>query len=479
MMTFEYYRYDATQLAELIRNREVTEREVIESCIQQIESVNPLLNAVVTTLLNEIDPQLSQLSQHTHALPFYGVPFLLNDLGQSYQGYPTSAGNKHLASQPIDFDSPLTQRYKQTGVIILGKTNNPEFGFSHLTEPELFGPCHNPWGLEYVSGGASGGACAAVASGLVPMAHATDVLGSIRIPASCCGLVGLKPTHARTPTGPTDLFGWMCDHVVTRSVRDSAMMLDHTHGHHTDNRYFAPPIEGSFCNSLVRPRKMKLAFCPEALSGGRLHPDCRQAVEQTVKTCLELGHQVEQIKPLPLETLYEHVFVLECAYAAETLHALQATGIELKEENFEPLTWAYYQTSKQLTCYDLATSLSALNQMAQNIRPLLNQFDGLIYATLRTPPLPIGSQLQSPEQVLTQTMAFLNTVPLANILGHPTLSLPATCNAIGLPIGISIMAQMGAEQTLLNLARQLEIAQPWHQRMPQVFAGNAPYSKAA
>ncbi|MBL6977556.1 MAG: amidase, partial [Desulfobacteraceae bacterium] len=315
---------DATAQAELVRKKEVTAVELVEAAIDRMERLNSKLNAIVTPMY---DLALENARGSLPEGPFSGVPYLLKDLLASYAGVPMSFGSKLLRNFVPDHDSELVARIKRAGLIVAGKTNTPEFGILPTTEPALFGPCRNPWNTERSTGGSSGGSAAAVAAGLVPMAHANDGGGSIRIPASCCGLFGLKPTRGRNPLGPDFgdiLSGLVAEHAVTRSVRDSAALLDATSGPDIGDPYWAPPPARPFVEEIgAKPEKLKIAFTKKTADGSELHPDCVKAVEDAARLCADLGHEVEEAFPvLDSMQITQSFTVVWAAGNASTLKAL-------------------------------------------------------------------------------------------------------------------------------------------------------------
>ncbi|MCP4667725.1 MAG: amidase, partial [Deltaproteobacteria bacterium] len=289
---------DATAQADLVRRKEVKASELVEAAIDRIERVNPELNAVVTPMYDEARDAVK--AGPTDG-PFAGVPFLLKDLLAAYKGVRMTLGSTLMRDFVPDHDSELVRRLKRAGLVIVGKTNTPEFGILPTTEPRLFGPCRNPWDRERTTGGSSGGSAAAVAAGMVPMAHGNDGGGSIRIPASCCGLFGLKPTRGRNPLGPDfgDIMGGLvAEHAITRSVRDSARLLDATSGPDVGDPYWAPPAERPFAQEVgADPGRLRIAFTVEATTGVEIHADCVNAVKDAAGLCAELGHEVVEAAP--------------------------------------------------------------------------------------------------------------------------------------------------------------------------------------
>src|SRR5499427_4135310 len=294
----EYDQYDGLGLAELVRRREVSPDEVLEAAIARVEARNPAINAVVSRLYDEAR---AAMRAGLPAGPFTGVPYLLKDLGAHYAGAVTSFGSTLFKDFVVDHDSEITARLRRAGLVIFGKTNTPEMGLAASTEPRLFGPTRNPWSLKHSSGGSSGGSAAAVAAGVVPMAHATDGGGSIRIPASACGLFGLKPTRARNPMGPDAGEGWggaSVGHAVTRTVRDSAALLDATSGLDVVAAFCAPPPERPFLHEVGRdPGRLRIAITTRPWNGQPVDSECKTAAVAAARLCERLGHHVDEATP--------------------------------------------------------------------------------------------------------------------------------------------------------------------------------------
>jgi amidase len=345
----DYADYDGLGLADLVRRREVTPVELVQAAIDQIERLNPTLNAVVYTAYDEAQKRAGE----TLTGPFAGVPFLLKDILGTKKGWPTRQGARYLDDVGAPQDCTLVTRFQSAGVIPMGKTNVPESGLLPITESSLYGPAHNPWNADHSPGGSSGGAAAAVASGMVPMAHGNDGGGSIRIPASCCGLVGLKPTRARTPLGPDygDVMGGLLtEHVLTRTVRDSAAVLDAIGGPDIGDPYWAPPSPGSYLGAIeTPPPRLRVAFCSEGISGCNVDPECRTAVENAAKLCARLGHEVEEGKP-PVR--FEHLVPSFMPIWASGLALLidstaQLTGKQPTADMFQGLTWSLIASARR------------------------------------------------------------------------------------------------------------------------------------
>jgi amidase len=374
-----------------------------------------------------------------------------------------------------DHDSELVSRLKRSGLIILGKTNTPELGILPTTEPRFLGACHNPWNLNRTTGGSSGGSAAAVAAGFVPMAHANDGGGSIRIPASCCGLFGLKPTRARTPLGPDygDLFtGLIHEHAVTRSVRDCAALLDATAGPAVGDPYWAPPPERPFLLELGRsPGKLRIAYTRKGGGEVSIHADCEKAVQDAARLCASLGHEVEEAAPnLPEQMISQSFMVLWSAGCAFVIDGLSfITGKTPNPDEFEPLTWALYSLGKKQNASAYLLALALLQRFSREAAGFFQRYDVFLTPTLSEPPLPLrsfDSPPDNPLQGLRIAEKFVPFTPLCNITGQPAMSIPLYWNAQGLPVGVHFAGRFGDEATLFRLAAQLEEACPWRNKFP-------------
>ncbi len=457
---------DATAQAELVRKKEVKPIELVEAAIARIEKLNPTLNAVVTPMF-----EIARIAA-TETLPdgpFTGVPYLLKDLLGAYSGVRMTLGSKFLKDFVQDHDSELVVRLKRAGLVIVGRTNTPEFGLLPTTEPLLFGPCRNPWNAEHTPGGSSGGSAAAVAAGMVPMAHGNDGGGSIRIPASCCGLFGLKPTRGRNPLGPDfgDLMsGLVAEHALTRSVRDSAALLDATAGPDVGDPYWAPPPARPYFQEMsADPGRLKIAFSIRTAADVAVHADCVQAVEETARLCAELGHEVEEAAlPLNAEILTHAFVVMWTAGMASTLKMLGAT-----REQVEPLSWALKEMSDQFSAADYILAVQTLQGAGREVARFFENYDVVLTPTLAEPPLPLGSFDALPDNPLhgfTRSALFACFTPVCNMTGQPAMSVPLFWNADNLPVGSHFIGRFGDEATLFRLAAQLEEARPWAGRRP-------------
>lgn len=467
---------DAIAQAELVRRKEVKAIELVDAAIERIERLNPTLNAVVTPMYEQARTTTTgELPQG----PFGGVPFLLKDLVASYGGVRMTSGSAFLHDFVPDHDSELVARLKRAGLIILGKTNTPELGLLPTTEPRLFGPSRNPWDTGRTAGGSSGGSAAAVAAGLVPMAHGNDRGGSLRIPASCCGLFGFKPTRARNPFGPDygDLSnGLFVEHAVTRSVRDSAALLDATSGPDAGDPYWAPPPVRPFLHEVgTKPGRLRIAFTTAAATGVPVHGDCVSAVREAATLCVDLGHEVMEAAPMIAGELVTQPFATmmgaSCAWTIDGMAFV--TGRSPTPDKFEPLTWALYKMGRKCNASDYLLAVTALQRVARDIARFFVNYDVWLTPTLAEPPVPLGtfdSPPEDPLQGLSRAGMFSPFTRICNITGQPAMSVPLFWNNDGLPVGTHFIGRFGDEATLLRLAAQLEEARPWASYHPPVSA---------
>ena len=472
----EFSHLDAWAMVELVDGGQVQPIELVDAAIERIERLNPKLNAVVTPLFDQArDAARSELP----AGPFRGVPFLLKDVLGFLAGVRHTSGSAYLRDYVPNHDSELVVRLKKAGFVILGKTNAPELGILPTTEPRLFGPARNPWNLDRTTGGSSGGAAAAVASGMVPAAHANDGGGSIRIPASCCGLFGLKPTRARNPLGPDlgDIMGGLvAEHAVTRSVRDSAALLDATSGPDIGDPYWAPPRERPYREEVGRdPGRLRIALTIAAPSAVPIHADCIAAVRDAAALCESLGHHVEEASPRIDPGLFGQSFIaVWAAGCTATMDGMAfLTGRALTEDQFEPLTWALYEMGRRVNGASYILAQTMLQRMSREIARFMQRYDVWLAPTLADPPLPLGSFDSPPGDPLAglrRAQQFVPFTPIANATGQPAMSVPLVWNAEGLPVGVHFFGRFGDEATLFRLAAQLEAARPWSARRPPIFA---------
>lgn len=491
----DYDRYDGLGLAELVRKKEVQPAELVEEAIGRIEKINPQVNAVIH---QAYDLARQAAAGELPAGPFTGVPFLLKDLMVDWAGVPTGRGSRFHRGFVPDHDSEMAKRFKAAGLVFLGKTNAPEYGLLPVTEPEVCGPSCNPWALSCNTGGSSGGSAAAVACRMVPLAHGNDGGGSIRIPASCCGVFGLKPTRGRNPLGP-DIgeawYGLACDHVLTRSVRDSAAMLDATAGPDVGAPYHAAPPDRPFLQEVgADPGRLRIAFTSAPLLPGTVHADCVRGVQETARLCQELGHEVEEAAPqIDGHAFANAFFTMVCAECrADIEEAELLIGRKATYRDFEASTWAIGLLGRRVTAVQLSTALRLLKHMARQVGQFFEAYDVLLTPTAATPP-PLTGALQVQGALATamkvlgalnaggvisaaagvdaqaeQVFAFIPFTPVFNVTGQPAMSVPLYWNNEGLPIGMHFVGRYGDEATLFRLAAQLEQARPWAGRLPPV-----------
>ena len=493
----DYDKYDGLGLGELVRKKEVKPSELVEEAISRIERLNPQLNAVIHKMY-----ELARKAADGDLPdgPFKGVPFLMKDILMAYAGVPLTSGSRFFEDYIPDHDSELVKRFKAAGIIVVGKTNTPEFGLVPITEPELFGPTNNPWDLSRTPGGSSGGSAAAVAAHMVPLAHASDGGGSIRMPASCCGVFGLKPTRGRNPIGPDFGEAWRgltCDHVLTRSVRDSAAMLDATAGPDVGALYYAVPPARPFLSEVgAEPGKLRIAFTSKPFLGGIVDKDCVKGLEATARLCQDLGHEVVEAEPQIEGKAFARAFLT--IVCVETRAAIEENEVLLNRrasfKDFEPSTWAVGLLGKQCRAPEFSKSLNLVQLTARQIGEFFTKYDVMLTPTLAMPPVvtgalqPKGSQLTAMKllgrlnagglinrfsgiDVLSEhVFDFMPYTPLFNVTGQPAMSVPLYWNDAGLPIGMQFVGRYDDEATLFRLASQLEKARPWSERIPPICA---------
>ena len=468
---------DATAQADLVRRKEVSPTEMVEFAIDRIERLNPELNAVITPLFDRARKAAAETCLDA---PFAGVPFLLKDIAAEYAGTPISEGSALLAGHYISpQDSELVRRYRAAGLIILGKTNVPEFALMPTTEPRQFGATRNPWNTTMTAGGSSGGSTAAVASGMVAVAHANDGGGSIRVPSSCCGLVGLKPTRGRNSQGPEvgDVAnGLLCDHVVTRSVRDSAAILDATAGPLPGDPYNPTPPERPYAEEVARaPQRLRIGLGTVALNGTPAHPDCVAAAESAAKLCEDLGHDVVEASPSVdsrrLFKAFGNVWAGFLCWAVKDW--ARRSGRTPEEALFEPATWRTFLHGERQSSGDYLLAVQNLQRASREAAGFFNDYDIWLTPTLAQPPVPLGYfdyTRETRDQHIARLGEYTGFTLIANASGQPGISLPLHWNDDNLPIGVQLLGRYGDEATLLRLAGQLEQARPWLDRRPPVGA---------
>ncbi len=468
--------YDALGLAELVKNKDVTPRELLDQAIERLEQVNPEINAVV---IECYDHARNQIEAGLPEGPFRGVPFLLKDLHLLLKGTETSSGSAMFKGLIADHDSTLVTRYKKAGLAIFGKTNSPELGLTVTTEPKVYGPTRNPWNLNHIPGGSSGGAAAAVAARIIPMANASDGGGSIRLPAAACGIFGMKPTRARTPFGPDRGEGWngfSISHAVSISVRDNAALLDATTGGEAGDPYPAPTQARPFLEDANQdPQKLRIAFNTVSPNGSTVHPECIKAVEDAAKLCASLGHDVEEARPeFSQAALGAAQFTIIGAHTAAALAIRgEALGRAPTQNDVEAATWSMLKQGQAVTAADYARAQIAVHQQSRIICQFFETYDVLIEPTFGLPPLKIGTVNMDSDDLGSYVSILQEAGPFTgayNMTGQPSMSVPLHWSEDRLPIGTMFTAQYGEDGLLYQLAGQLERAQPWKDKIPPVHA---------
>jgi amidase len=467
-------RLDAVAQAEMVRKGEVSASDLVEASIARIEKLNPTLNAVVTPMF---DTARELAKGPLGDGPFAGVPLLLKDIVAEYEGARLTEGSRSLKDHISPHDSELVARYRKGGFIVVGKTNSPEFASKPTTEPELFGPTLNPWDHSLSTGGSSGGAAAAVAVGMAAAGHANDGGGSIRCPASWCGLVGLKPTRGRNPLGPSygDVgAGLLHEHVVTRTVRDSAAILDVTAGPAIGDPYYAPPPARPFIEEVgANPGKLRICFSTRPVMGTEISPECEQAVRDAAALCADLGHTVEEDPPTEKIAAGRFSRAFTTIWLATVSWAIRdwakRTGIEPSEELYEAHTWKMYSLDKNRSPSDLFLAIQEMHAMSREIMTHYNPYDVWLTPTLTQPPQPLGYfdyDKAEPRRGTERMEDIPRFTAVANFTGQPGITLPLHWTKEGLPVGIQLLGRYADEATILRLATQLEAAKPWADRWP-------------
>lgn len=473
----DYLALDATEMARLMRDEGLPPGALLGAALERCAQVNGEVNAVVLEHADHaVERLLARVEDGTARQGVLaGVPMLLKDLNTYLAGTVTTNGSCLLADAVATHSSTVTQRYEQAGMLIFGKTSSPEFGLTTTTESAQWGATRNPWNLAYSAGGSSGGAAAAVAAGIVPAAHATDGGGSIRIPASYCGVFGLKPTRYRTPHGPGHYEGWFgasCGHVVSRSVRDSALLLDVSHGHEPGSPYWLAPVEDSFVAQMHRePGRLRIGLVSRSMTGVALDPDVQRVLDETVALLVSLGHEIETMD-LPVDA--GQVFNAHGAVSSTTLLTAvkdreAVLGRPLQQHELEPISHHLLGNARKTDAETLFRARRAFDSIGQQMERVMERFDLLlspVTASL-TPKLELLSLQNSYEDYTREIVGSVSYTVLANVSGQPSMSVPSGFGREGLPIGMMFTAGRCREGLLLSLARQLEVSRPWsHLRAP-------------
>jgi Asp-tRNA(Asn)/Glu-tRNA(Gln) amidotransferase A subunit family amidase len=469
-LSFQEYRaYDALGLAQLVKKGDVSAMELLKIAIARSEAVNPTINCMVEELFETARAAIrAGLPQG----PFTGVPFLLKDLGMALQGTVTTNGSRFYKDARMDYSSTVVERYQRAGLVIFGKTASPEFGGTPTTESILFGDTRNPWDLSRSTGGSSGGSAAAVAAGILPLANGTDGGGSIRIPASCCGLFGMKPSRGRVPSGPKELSSIMSvTHAVSRSVRDSAALLDATRGPEPGQTTIAPSPQGSYLDAVARvPGALRIGLITTPLAQSPVDPECARAAANAARLCASLGHHVQEITlPLDPREFYASTrIIMGTGTVMRVSNREQQLGRKVTENDLEPIIWQRYQNSRAYTAEQLERAQQGVERAAQQMALLQQDYDILLSPTLATPPVKLGqlslNQDNAPyEKAAISVSAF---TMLQNATGQPAMSVPLHWTPDGLPVGVMFAGRYGEEGLLFQLAGQLERASPWFDKLP-------------
>lgn len=492
----EYTDYDAMGLAELIKTGQVSPVEVLESAIAQIEKFNPKINAVIYKMYEYGKEEVKKVK---NSQPLAGVPFLVKDLNVEIAGFPTSCGSVLTKNHNAPADSEIFTRYRNAGLVTLGKTNVPEFGIQPVTEPTLWGACRNPWNLNLTSGGSSGGSAAAVAARMVPIAYADDGGGSIRIPSSACGLFGFKPSRGLQPLGPHRNEGWLSlssGHVVTRSVRDSALALDLTQGLGLGAAYGPVRTPNNFIQSETLSIAGKtVAFTRESLFGKNISPECLRALDQTLKVCESLGLTVIEAKPSlnKEELLFSFYVILAASVAGEVARNEKLMQTTARLGHIEYVTWFLKVMGEKLRASHLEAAIHNMRQTTIQWEQFFSHYDFFCSPTLAFEPPPLGLlNLNFFEKLTVRISEYLPSSILVSLLhrmgnhsiennpntfifnmsGHPAMSIPAYWTPSEVPIGVQFATRMGYDDQLFALAFELEKALQWSAKKPNLLHPN-------
>jgi amidase len=473
----EYERYDALGLADLIRRREVTPDEVLEAALSRMATRNPAINAVVMPLEEHARRAIAAGLPDG---PFRGVPYLMKDLTASISGVPMTRGSRFFAdSPPAASDSEHVARLKRAGLVIFGRTNTCELGLSLTCEPQLYGPTRNPWNPGRISGGSSGGAAAATGARIVPMAHATDGFGSIRAPAACCGVVGLKPTRGRNTMAPFSgegLGGLAAELAVTLCVRDSAALLDATSGPGPGDPYVAPPAARPFLNEVTRdPGRLRIAFTRKAPAGSAVGAEMLALLESIAKLCADLGHHVEEADPVVDGEAIVPTFLTLIA-ANTTVNLGSHPSKPPKRDEVENVTWTMYERGQRVTGPDYVKATQTAHRLGRQMAAFHAAYDVLLTPGLATPAVKLGwidMMLEDAAEYWRRVFTFSPFTVWCNLTGQPAMMLPLGMSGDGLPLSTQLVGRFGDEATLFGLAAQLEAARPWFDRTPPVVTSAA------
>ena len=471
----DYSALDATALAELVRSHAVSPRELVEAAIVRAEATNPTINAIISATF---EAALAAADAVDLTAPFAGVPFLLKDFGAEQAGQTLTLGNRALrdVGYRSPNDSEIGRRFRQAGLVTLGRTNVPEGGVQGTTQPLAYGPTRNPWALDRSVSGSSGGSAAAVAVGIVPMAHGNDGAGSIRVPAAWCGVVGLKPSRGRTPS-PIAGFRRGVDFALTRSVRDAANLLDAVHGSRPGDEYLVPGPDRPFAGEVgADPGRLRIALCT-SVPGVVLDPSCVTAVEETGRALEAAGHRVDAgAEPAHVHRSIDRQAQLTLGgwmFAGSASFIEHALGRRLTDDDVEPFLWAALHAGFDTSPAAVISSMQAEQHWANDVCRWWEAApaDVLVLPTAAAPPLPLSAFAPDPSNPLapaTPTEAMMALTSPFNVTGEPAISLPLGTTPDGLPVGVQLVAPIGGEATLLEVAAHLEQAMPWRDRRPPI-----------
>ena len=468
-MSFDYDQYDAMGLAALVRAGDVSPAEVLDEALARVEQRNPALNAVV---MQAEDVARKMIKDGLPDGPFTGVPFLLKDLGAEAIDFPTNNGSKLFAGNRYSYDSEIYLRLKQAGLVTFGRTTSPECGVGPVTESKVYGgPTRNPWNTNHTSGGSSGGAGAAVAAGILPAAHGSDGGGSVRIPASSCGLVGFKPTRARMADGPVAGEGWAgmaIDGFLTRSLRDTAALFDATMGPDLGAPYYPPPLSGTFSEAIVRPpKRLRIAICDRTLDGNSVHPECQKAVKNTGSLLAGLGHEVEAFDEVidTSKMMKAWTNIVACGTALTMRGA--PNDDDPDADQMEGVTRGALRLADTLSGADYIADVGAIQFFGRRMAQVFLNCDVLVTPTLAAPPMAVGVLKPDNEDFADYRIGpggvfdYSPFTAIFNASGQPAISLPLHWSADDLPVGVHFAAAFGEDELLMALSGQIEQAQPW------------------
>jgi amidase len=472
--------YDAMGLAQLVKRKDVTAAELLDAAIARVETRNPAINAVVTKLY---DYGRDAIDAGLPDGPFSGVPYLIKDLTSPIRGVRMTRGSTFFAdTPPASEDSEHIKRLKKAGLVIFGRTNTCELGLSLTCEPRLHGPTRNPWDLTRISGGSSGGAAAAVGARMLPIAHASDGFGSIRVPAACCGVVGLKPTRSRNTFAPfagEGLGGQSTEHAVSLSVRDSAALLDATCGAGPGDPYVAPAPDGTFLSKVGRlPRKLRVAWTTRAPTGVAIHPDFRRTLAETVQLCIDLGHHVEERDPeIDAAAIVPTFLTLASANTIVNLAGHPTAGRGPNADEVERITWLTARLGESVSGADYVRATQAAHRLGRQMAAFHSDWDVLLTPGLAEPPVKLGwldMMMDDVHEYWRRVFAFSPFTVWFNQTGQPGLMLPMGQSADGLPVAVQLVGRYGDEATLFGLGGELEEAKPWFGRRAPVADARPP-----